>query len=166
MDINQFLGQLVLAPFGFAPRGWAQCNGQLMNISANQALFALLGTFFGGNGVNTFGLPNLQGRTPIGMNNNNTIGTIAGEAQHTLTSGEVPSHTHNLMASTTAANVSSPTSAVLAGGGANIFTPSANLVAMASQNLAIVGGQPHENRQPYLVMNWCISLSGIFPSRN
>jgi microcystin-dependent protein len=166
MDINQFLGQLILAPFGFAPRGWAQCNGQIMAINQNQALFALLGTFFGGNGVQTFALPNLQGRTPIGMNDAFPIGANGGEAQHTLTQSEVPSHSHNLQAATTGANGNSPTGAILAGGGANIFVPSANLKAMFPQNLATVGGQFHENRQPYLVMNWCIALTGIFPSRN
>ena len=166
MDINQFIGQLILAPFGFAPRGWAQCNGQVMSINSNQALFSLLGTYFGGNGVQTFALPNLQGRTPLGMNTTYPIGASGGEAQHTLTQAEVPSHTHTLQAATTGAGMNSPTGAILAGGGANIFVPSANLKAMQPQALAAVGGQPHENRQPYLVMNWCIALSGIYPSRS
>lgn len=164
--MDQFLGQLLLAPFGFAPKGWAQSNGQLLAINTNTALFSLLGTFFGGNGVQNFALPNLQGRTPIGMNSNSPIGANGGEALHTLTQNEAPSHTHNFQAATSGANVSSPTGAILAGGGANIFVPSANLKAMAQQDLTTVGGQPHENRQPYLVMNWCIALTGIFPSRS
>jgi microcystin-dependent protein len=164
--MDQFIGQLLLASFGFAPKGWAQCNGQLLPINQNQALFALLGTFFGGNGVQNFALPNLQGRTPIGMNSNFPIGVNGGEASHTLTQSEAPQHTHNLQAATAGANVDSPTGAILAGNGANIFIVSGNLKAMASQSLSTVGGQPHENRQPYLVMNWCIALTGIFPSRN
>lgn len=166
MDINQFIGQLILAPFGFAPRGWAQCNGQVFNINQYQALFSLLGTYFGGNGIQNFALPNLQGRTPIGMNTAYPMGASGGEVLHTLTQGEVPSHTHTLQAATTGADANTPTGTILAGGGANIFVPSANLKAMQAQTLGVVGGLPHENRQPFLVMNWCIALSGIYPSRS
>lgn len=166
MDINQFLGQLVLAAFGFTPKGWAQCNGQLLNINQNQALFSLLGTFFGGDGIRTFALPNLQGRTPIGMNTQFPIGTNAGEAQHLLMPGEVPSHTHTLQAATTGANADLPPNNILAGGSAACFAPANNLKAMAAGTVSMIGGQAHENRQPYLVMNWLIALNGIYPSRN
>lgn len=166
MDINQFMGQLVLAAFGFTPRGWAACNGQLLSIQQNSALFSLLGTYFGGDGIRTFALPNLQGRTPLGMNAQYTLGVIGGEAAHRLSPSEVPSHTHTLQAADGGANQTSPNGALLAGGGANCFVPSANLTAMAAGTVSIVGGQAHENRQPYLVMNWLIALNGIYPSRN
>jgi microcystin-dependent protein len=166
MNIDQFVGQLVLAAFGFTPSGWAQCNGQLMAINSNQALFALLGVAFGGDGMRNFALPNLQGRTPLGMNGQFPMGAIGGEAQHLLTPNEVPSHTHSVQVAASGANVGSPQGAIVAGGGATCFTPAGNLKAMASGSVSMVGGQAHENRQPYLVMNWCIALNGIFPSRN
>jgi len=159
-----YMGQLMLASFNFAPRGYAQCNGQLMPINQNQALFSLLGTNFGGNGVNSFGLPNLQGRTPIGAGQSIALGQVGGEETHTLSPAEVPSHTHQIFAGGLASGVS-PSNALL-GSGAPIFTPASSLVAMHTGTLPQFGGsQGHENRQPYLVLNWCISLQGIFPPR-
>jgi microcystin-dependent protein len=165
---NPYMGQLVLGAWNFAPRGYALCNGQLMAISTNQALFALLGTIYGGDGVRTYALPNLQGRTPIGSNpaQGLPIGVVAGEAFHTLTQSEVPGHTHTLNAVTNKASLTAPAGAMLALGDQTVYAPPSNQVAMNPGTLGIVGGQPHENEQPYLVMNWCISLSGIFPSRN
>ena len=161
-----YIGQLLLAAFNFAPRNYALCNGQSMAISQNQALFALLGTTYGGNGQTTFALPNLQGRTPVGVGNSIVNGQIAGEESHTLLSTEVPTHTHTLMAGT-GANSPKPVGSILASGGASFYTGAASLTAMDLATLASQGGsQSHENRQPFLVMNWCIALTGIFPSRN
>jgi microcystin-dependent protein len=161
-----YIGQLLLAAFNFAPKGYALCNGNTMAINANQALFSLLGTTYGGNGVQTFALPNLQGRTPVGVGNGINYGEMSGEDSHTLLSAEAPTHTHPLMAAASA-NATKPAGATLAGGGANFFTGASSLTAMNLATLASQGGsQSHENRQPFLVMNWCIALTGIFPSRN
>lgn len=164
--MEPFVGQLMLASFGFAPRNWLQCNGQTLPIGSYQALFSLLGTYYGGNGINNFMLPNLQGSTPIGFGNGYSIGQAGGEAAHTLLSSEVPGHTHQLNAALSGGVVSEPDRALPAGQGANIFVAPSSSVNMAAATLpAFGGGQPHENRQPYVVMNWCISLTGIFPSR-
>lgn len=163
---NPYLGQLLLASFNFAPKGWAFCNGQLLSIQQNAALFSLLGTFYGGNGVQNFALPNLQGRTPISMGNGYNIGQIGGTDTHTLVINEVPLHNHTVNAAGTASS-EKPAGALLAGGGAAIFTPLSNSVTLNQATLGTTGGsQPHENRQPFLVMSWCISLQGIFPTRS
>lgn len=165
--MEPFVGQLMLASFNFAPRNWLQCNGQTLPINSYQALFALLGTYYGGNGINNFVLPNLQGSTPIGFGNGYNIGQSGGEPSHTLQPAEVPPHTHQLSAATSGGAVDAPDKALPAGGGANIFMPLSSNVNMIAGTLPpFGGGQAHENRQPYIVMNWCISLSGIFPSRN
>lgn len=161
-----YLGQLMLVSFNFPPKGFALCNGQLMAINTNQALFSLLGTTYGGNGVQNFSLPNLQGRTPVGVGSGIGYGQVGGEDAHTLQSIEVPTHTHTLQAGA-GANQAKPTGALIAAGGASLFTGAANLVPMNQLTLSTVGGsQPHENRQPFLVMTWCIALTGIFPARN
>jgi microcystin-dependent protein len=165
--MEPFVGQLMLTSFNFAPRNWLQCNGQTLPISTYQALFSLLGTFYGGNGINTFMLPNLQGSVPIGFGSNNPIGQSGGEAAHTLQITEVPPHTHQLNAATSGGAVVEASNALPAGLGAAIFvTPSSNANMNAGTLPGLGGSQPHENRQPYLVMNWCISLLGIYPSRN
>lgn len=160
--------------FNFAPRGWALCNGQLLSISQNSALFSILGTTYGGDGVNTFGLPNLQCRFPLHFGQgagltNRPQGSIGGEATHLLTAAEMPSHTHGLEASSdnTAANMTvNPSGALPANSGEPGYSASAN-VAMAAQAIgATGGGQAHENRPPFLVVNYIISLQGMFPSRN
>jgi microcystin-dependent protein len=168
---SPFLGQLMLAAFGFAPKGWALCNGQTMPINQNQALFSLLGTTYGGNGVQTFALPNLQGLTPVGFGTGSDatfqIGQTGGEQSHTLNANEVPNHTHAAFATAIAGNSETPGGALLAGGGPAIFGTMTSLAAMTGTMLTPFGGsQPHENRQPFLVMNWVMALSGIFPSRN
>jgi microcystin-dependent protein len=165
---NPYMGQLLLGAWNFAPRGYSLCNGQLLGISQNSALFALLGTAYGGDGIRTFALPNLQGRTPIGLSpfQGLQIGTLGGETTHTLTSAEVPGHTHTLNAALDTANSTSAVGAMLATGAAALYAAPSNLKAMSAGSVSAVGGQPHENQQPFLVMNWCISLSGIFPSRN
>jgi microcystin-dependent protein len=165
--MEAFVGQLMLASFNFAPRNWLQCNGQTLPISSYQALFSLLGTYYGGSGVNNFMLPNLQGSTPIGFSDVYSIGQSGGEATHILQSTEVPGHTHQLSAATSGGTVTEPNKALPAGQGPNIFVaPSSNVNMNGSTLPPFGGGQAHENRQPYIVMNWCISLSGIYPSRN
>jgi microcystin-dependent protein len=165
-----FVGQLMLASFNFAPKGFSMCNGQLLAINSNQALFSLLGTTFGGDGRVTFGLPNLQGRTPVGAGTGTGItvqwGEMGGQEFHTLNMGEVPPHSHALKAAPTA-NSPKPSGASPAGQVAAAFTGLNNPGAMNQATLTPIGGnQPHENRQPYLVMTWVIALVGIFPTRS
>jgi microcystin-dependent protein len=158
----------------FAPKGFALANGQLLPINQNQALFSLLGTTFGGNGVSTFGLPNLQVRTPIGSGKGQglssyTLGQAGGELTHILTIPEMAGHNHTLNA--TGATDGLPkvggNALGVSPGPVPLYGPAQNLVALNSQAVSSVGNtQPHENSQPYLVINWIISLSGIFPSRN
>ena len=165
-----FIGQLILASFNYPPKGFATCNGQLLPINQYQALFSLIGTYYGGNGVQNFALPNLQGRTPIGYGTSGSpaLGQVGGEETHTLISSEVPSHTHQLEGTSMAASSPSPVGNVFGTTSTvSCYTAAAGLQPMNGTSIANYGGsQPHENRQPYLVMNWCIALSGIFPSRN
>jgi microcystin-dependent protein len=162
-----FLSEIRIFSFNFPPKGWAFCNGQFLPINQNQALFALLGTTYGGNGQTTFALPNLQNRIPISMGDGFTLGQAGGQDAHTLTQAEMPEHIHSLNASSADANAPVPTNNVLADASFNIYGQVANLVTLNPQTVQNVGGsQPHENRQPYTVLNFCIALQGIFPSRN
>ena len=165
-----FLGELRLVSFAFPPKGWALCNGQLLSISQNQALFALLGTNYGGNGQQTFALPNLQGRAPLHTGAGVTLGQLAGQEAVTLTSGQLPQHGHTLTATNDLANANVPGGAVPAAkprGGINRYASPGNDVVMAPSSLASAGAsQPHPNMQPFTVLNWVIALQGIFPSRN
>ena len=165
-----FLSEIRIMSFGYAPRNWAMCNGQVMPINQNQALYALLGTTYGGNGQTTFALPNLRGSVPVHDGGQFTLGTKAGEAVHTITSSEMPQHTHVLQASATDGNAPvpfGPSGNVLARNVNNIYGPAQNLVATNPANVTNVGGsQPHTNIQPYLTLNFCIALIGIFPSIN
>jgi microcystin-dependent protein len=160
-----FLAEIKIFSFNFPPRGWAFCNGQFLPINQNQALFALLGTTYGGNGQTTFALPNLRGRTPISFGGGFDLGEAAGSESHTLTIQELPAHTHGVRGSSGAADAASPSSNFsAANAGAYALTANA---AMAPQAVTNVGGsQPHENRGPFLVLNFCIALQGIFPSQN
>lgn len=162
-----FLSEIRLFSFNFPPKGWALCNGQLLPINQNQALFSLLGTTYGGNGQTTFALPDLRGRVPIHQGNGFTLGQRGGEEAHTLTVSELPTHTHALNASTTAANgTDNPTGQVL-GGANDLYHTPASLTTMNGGTVAITGGsQPHTNMQPYGVLNFGIALVGIFPSQN
>ena len=165
-----FIGDIRILPFNFPPRGWAQCDGQILAIAQNQALFSILGTTYGGNGVSTFALPNLKGRTPIGWGtgpglSNYALGQLGGEVSHTLSANETPQHNHTVAASTLAPVQGSPLGGVWADV-PNGYLPAAPNALMNSQSLSSVGGQPHENMSPYLALNFCICLIGIFPSRN
>lgn len=164
-----YLAELKLVSFNFAPKGWAVCNGQLLPINQNQAIFSLVGTYYGGNGQSNFALPNLQGRTPISMSSNFVMGEVGGEENHTLLSTEVPTHTHLVNALKSNATLDLPTGNYFANatGTLTVYNSLASPVALNGATISPVGGsQPHSNLQPYLVMNWIISLQGIFPSRN
>ena len=164
---DQFIGEIRMLPFGFAPKNWALCNGQLMAIAQNQALFSLLGTTYGGNGVQNFALPNLQGRIPIHRSGNYPQGNQGGEEAHTLTVNEVPAHTHVVTGSSNGPSQPSPLNGFWPTGGAlTPYASGSDGSAMAGQAVTTVGGQPHENRPPFLVLTFCIALQGIFPSRN
>lgn len=166
---DPFLGEIKLMSFAFPPKGWALCNGQVLPINTNQALFSLLGTTYGGNGQTTFALPNLQGRLAAHVGGGLTQGATLGEAAHALTLAETPQHTHlvtGTSASATTGNVG-PNAVPAASVGAAAYAPPAPGVPMAADALALAGsGVPHENLQPQLVVSYCIALVGIFPSQN
>lgn len=162
-----FLAEIRIFSFDFPPKGWAFCNGQFLPINQNQALFALLGTGFGGNGQTNFALPNFQGRTPIHAGNGHGLYTNGGQVSHTLTIAELPTHTHVVSATTTTATDSTPTPALMLATSTpqNGYANASNFQAMAADAITNVGGsQAHLNMQPFLALNFCIALQGIFPS--
>jgi microcystin-dependent protein len=170
-----FVGQLLLVPFNFPPKGYAFCDGQLLSISQNTALFSLLGTFYGGDGKSNFALPNLQGSIPIGLGQgpglqDHVIGESAGSDSITLLTSEMPQHSHSLMADATPGNSTSPAADApsrLTGGGTP-YAPGASPLnqTMSANSLAPAGGdQPHNNLMPYLTLNWVIALQGVYPPR-
>ncbi len=165
-----FLSEIRLMSFVFAPKGWALCNGQLLPINQNQALFSLLGTTFGGDGRVNFGLPDLRGRAPIHVGSGHTLGERGGEQAHTLSIAELPTHVHAAQATTVTATTNTPTNTVMLAQStaANLYASGAsNLGAMAPNAVANVGGsQAHLNMQPFLTLSFCIALQGIFPSPN
>ena len=165
-----FLSELKCVSFNFAPKGWTLCNGNLLPINQNQALFSLLGTTYGGDGRTTFGLPNLQGRTAISMGNSHTLGELGGEYAHTLTIAELPTHPHMLQGVHAGQNSFTPTGNLLADttGALSIYGPFGGTAgAMVPATVSVTGGsQPHPNQSPFLVMTWIIALQGIFPSQN
>jgi microcystin-dependent protein len=159
-----FLSEVRMMSFVFAPKGWALCNGQLLPINQNQALFSLLGTTFGGDGRVNFALPDLRGRVPIHVGSGHTLGERGGEAAHTLTIAELPTHTHVAQASSSNASVAVPTGNVMAST-SNGYAPASNLTALLPNTIGSVGGsQAHLNMQPFLTLSFCIALQGIFPS--
>jgi microcystin-dependent protein len=160
-----FIGEIKIMAFGFAPRSWAQCNGQLLPINQNQALFSLLGTQYGGNGTQNFALPDFRGRTPLHFGNGFTQGQQGGEENHTLIVGEMPTHTHTHSVSSGNSTEALPTNNSFGNGAAKLYASQNNGAALT--NIGGAGGsQPHNNMQPYSVLNFCIALQGIFPSRN
>jgi microcystin-dependent protein len=167
-----FVAEIKIFAGNFAPRGYAFCNGQLLPISQNTALFSLIGTTYGGDGRTTCGLPNLQGRAPMHPGRGpgltpRRIGERGGVEQVTLTQAQLGSHTHPLRALDDDPNSDSPASSVSASTGDPAFAGPAGLVAMAPESLAAAGtGQAHANMQPFLVMNFIIALIGLYPSRD
>lgn len=161
-----FLSEIRIMSFVFAPKGWALCNGQLLPINQNQALFSLLGTTFGGDGRVNFALPDLRSRTPIHVGSGHTLGENGGEQAHTLSIAELPTHTHVLQGSNTNAATNSPTNNVLANATAVYHLPT-SLTPLNPGSVTNVGGsQAHLNMQPFLTLSFCIALQGIFPSPN
>jgi microcystin-dependent protein len=163
-----FLSEIRIMSFGFAPKGWALCNGQLMPINQNQALFSLLGTTYGGDGRVNFALPNLQGRTPIHIGDGHTLGERGGEQAHTLTTSEVPTHAHSLNASNAQASTQTPANNTLLSASTpqNVYAQASNLTAMSAASIGNAGGsQAHLNMQPFLTLTFAIALQGIFPSQ-
>ena len=161
-----FLSEIRIFSFNYAPKSWAMCNGQLLPINQNQALFSLLGTTYGGNGQTTFALPDLRGSIPIHMGQGHTLGEKAGEAVHTLTQSEMTQHLHFFNGLSD--NGDTPIAAAdLLASANNLYGPAQSLTTLLPATITNVGGsQPHENRQPYLTLNFCIALQGIFPSQN
>jgi microcystin-dependent protein len=161
-----FLAEIRIFSFNFAPRGWAQCNGQLLPINLNPALFSLMGTTYGGDGRVNFALPDLRDRIPIHSGSGFVLGERAGEASHTLTQSELPMHVHGALSSPGTGNLATP--------GNNDWAPTTQKSYSASYNtnmnpqalMTVGGSQPHANMPPYLVLNFCIALQGLFPSQN
>jgi microcystin-dependent protein len=178
---DPFLGQITLFPYDFAPLGWADCQGQLLPISQNTALFSLLGTQFGGNGISNFALPDLQGRAAVGQGTlagggTYTMGEQTGAESVTITTATMATHNHSLNATTAQGTTNAPTGAVLATVAkgtlqgkdkGNIYDPAQPNTSLVPASLALAGaGQPHNNVQPSLVLRYCIALRGVFPSRS
>ena len=163
-----FLGEIRIMSFNYAPRGWAQCNGQLISINQSQALFSLLGTTYGGNGQTTFALPDLRSRVPLHFGSGFNQGEISGTENHTLSLNEMPAHSHAPSGNSAGVNAGSPAGNVWGQNATAAF--SNNFGGLASMNLNIIstvgGGQAHNNMSPFLTLNFCIALVGIFPSRN
>lgn len=170
---DPFVAEIRIFPFNFAPKGWAWCDGQLMPLSQNTALFSLLGTTYGGNGKSNFALPDLMGRAPMHPGQGpglslHDLGETGGSETVTLLQSEIPAHSHAIMAQTNPANSKTPTNNSLARpvGGLTFAPPSGNLASLAPQALAPAGGDaPHNNLQPYLTFYYCIALQGVFPPR-
>jgi microcystin-dependent protein len=176
--MENYLGEIRIFSFNTIPRGWISCSGQLLSIPQNQALFSLLGTFYGGDGIRTFGLPNLNGRTIIGANNTYPVGAAAGTESVTLITSQLPPHNHMMNASNSY-DLGSPstnylgnpnvkgTSPVSNKANANLYAPSGGAMTPFAPSITPTGNSlPHENRQPFLVMSYCIATVGIYPSRS
>jgi len=162
-----FLSEIKIVSFNFPPKGWALCNGQLLPINQNQALFALLGTTYGGNGQTNFALPNLRGRVPISFNNGHSLGEAAGSTSVTINIQQLPQHFHTFNVTNNAASATAPdNTVVMSTAPSNMYGPAGNLVAMAQTVSSVGGSQPHNNMMPYLVLNFIIALQGIFPAQN
>jgi microcystin-dependent protein len=173
MMADPFVAEIRIFPFNFAPKGWAWCDGQLLPLSQNTALFSLLGTTYGGDGKSNFALPDLQGRAPMHPGQGpglslHDLGETGGSETVSLLQSEIPSHSHGVMVSSQQALENIPAGQnAAAGDGVNLYAPSSNFAAMSDQALAPAGGdQPHNNLQPYLTFYFCIALQGVFPPRS
>jgi microcystin-dependent protein len=170
---DPFVAEIRVFPFNFAPKGWARCDGQIMPIQQNTALFSLLGTTYGGNGQTTYALPDLQGRAPMHPGQGpglsvHDLGETGGSETVTLLESEIPAHAHNVQVSIGDADLptSTPDRVMGKADGGFTYAPASNLVPLASETLAPTGGDaPHNNLQPYLTLHFCIALQGIFPPR-
>jgi microcystin-dependent protein len=167
--MDPFLGEIRPVPYNFAPQGWAFCNGQIMAIAQNTALFSLLGTQFGGNGTTTFGLPDLRSRVPVGAGSspsgNYSVGDMDGVESVTLTNQEMPTHTHGTQVSNNAADTVNPQDQVPSIGSHNLYLPTSNGTLNPNAVTTAGGNQPHSNIQPYTAISYIIALQGIFPQR-
>lgn len=161
---DAFIGELRAFSFGFVPRGWAECNGQLLPVQQNQALFSLIGAVYGGDGRTTFGLPNLQGRGAIHAGSGYSVGAVGGSEQHTLSTAEMPAHTHVARAGGDA-TTSDPSGAVWAAGAGAAYGSAANGPMGQGASGSAGGSQPHTNMPPYMAVTYAICLNGYFPSR-
>jgi len=161
-----FLGEIKMISWNYPPKGWAFCNGQQLPINQNQALFSLFGTMYGGNGQTTFALPDLRGRTPFHIGSGFTQGQIGGETAHTLTQQEMPTHNHPVNCNSAIGTAVPPLNNVWASTTQNPYSASSNSAMLAESVTNVGGSQPHNNLQPYLVINFIVALQGIFPSRN
>jgi microcystin-dependent protein len=169
--VTPYLGEVRPLSFNFAPKGWAQCNGQTLSITQNQALFALLGTTYGGNGTTNFQLPNLQSRVPVHRSTDGTYiqGATGGAEQVTILTGSMPQHNHAFVGTTATASTRVPTGLMATSVVTTnyYYSPPTNQAALNPATISAAGGnQPHSNIQPYLTINYCIALQGVFPSRN
>lgn len=165
---DPFLGEIKLHAHDWAPLNWARCDGQAMSTAQNSALYSLLGTAYGGDGVNTFNLPDLRGRVPVGQSSTYYLGTAGGTETVTLAANQLPFHLHALRGNNSQGSTNLPSGTTWGGIDVSnpVYTPAANLVAMAAGALGATGGNAHGNLQPSLVLNFCIALVGIFPSRS
>jgi len=161
-----FMGEIKIISFNFAPQGWSFCNGQLLPINQNQALFSLLGTMYGGNGQTNFALPDLRGRVPLHMGQGLIQGQAGGQEFHTLTQSEMPAHNHIVNAVNGTATTEAPAGNFLATNPAALYNTTPNTSFKPATVSNVGGSQPHENRQPFIVLNFIVALQGIFPSRN
>ncbi|RYZ51905.1 MAG: phage tail protein [Chitinophagaceae bacterium] len=163
-----FLSEIRIFSFNFPPKGWAFCNGQLLPINQNQALFALLGTTYGGNGQTNFALPNFRGRVPIHFGAGHTLGETGGQESQTITMQQMPTHTHRVNATTNPATTTNPGGNMLADTKpSELYHPTDGQEAMGTSMVSNIGGsQPHQNMQPFLALTFCVALQGIFPSPN
>ena len=162
-----FLAEIKIVGFNFAPRGFAQCDGQILPINQNQSLFSLLGTTYGGDERTTFALPDLRGRTPVHDGEGIALGARGGEERHSLTQNQIPDHTHVLNATNSGGGTFNPSGKLLANAGSQVYYDPSNLTPLSNQAVAQVGAsQGHENMQPFLALNYVIAITGLFPSRN
>lgn len=161
-----YVGEIRMGGWNFAPSGWAFCDGALMAISQNATLFNLIGTTYGGDGQSTFALPDLRGRLPVHQGTGFVIGQSAGSESVTLTTSQIPGHSHALEASSGGATSTDPTGQTYAAASADVYVPPTSLASMNESTTSTGGGQPHDNRMPYLCVSFVISLFGVFPSQS